>query len=109
MAKRKTGRTSPTKNGSKEPEATAVIEKPSTPQDLNQQVQVDHLYVNHAEVSANFLEMRIAFADIRGPDSTAVRGAVVMNHLTAKKLSEILAKAIEALESKYGPITFPTE
>ena len=106
MAKRKTARTSPTKNGSKEAEGTVLIERESTTGDLNQ--QVDHFYVNHAEVSVNQLETRIAFADVRGKESIAVRGAVIMNHTTAKKLSEILAKALEAVESKYGPITFPT-
>ena len=104
MAKRKAGRTSPTKNESKEAEATV---KRSTARELNQ--QVDHLYVNHAEVTVNPLEARIAFADLRGAESIAIRGAVVMNHMTAKGLSELLAKAVESLESKYGPITFPTK
>jgi len=102
MPKRRAARTSPKKDTSKHAEA-AVIERASTTEDLNR--QVDHLYVNHAEVSANFSEVRIAFADRRGQESIAARGGVVMSHLTAKRLSEILAKSVEALESKFGPIT----
>ena len=103
MAKRKAARTSPKKDTSKHAEAAVIIERASTTEDLNR--QVDHLYVNHAEVSANYSEVRIAFADLRGQESIAARGGVVMSHLTAKRLSEILAKSVEALESKFGPIT----
>ena len=102
MAKRKTTRTGPTRNGSKKPEAPVLIERPSTAQDLNQ--QVDHFYVNHAEVAVSHSEARIAFADLRGPESIAPRCGVVMSHLHLKRLAQALAKSVKAIESKLGPI-----
>lgn len=71
---------------------------------------VEYAYANHARLSANKWDIRIAFGDIGPTGKLSPAIGVVLPHLTAKKLLEALGRMVEAAEAKLGhPIEDPDD
>ena len=72
--------------------------------------KVVYSYSNHARLSANKWDIRIAFGDLGPTGEVRPVNGIVLPHLTAKGLLAALARMVEVTEKRLGgPIEDPDD
>ena len=71
--------------------------------------KVPYLYVNHARLSSNKWDIRVAFGEIGPTGQLEPRSGVILPHITAKGLAAALARVVKAVEERVGEIVDPDQ
>jgi hypothetical protein len=71
--------------------------------------KVPYLYVNHARLSSNKWDIRIAFGEIGATGHLEPRCGVILPHVTAKGLAAALDRVVKAVEQRIGEIVDPDQ